>query len=387
MFRQQFASGQQRYVVRAERGYGAFVPPPLPPELALDHDTLRVLSAADRTIGELAGASMVLPNPHLISNVLLRREAVLSSRIEGTQASLSDLVRFEAEQPSAGAEGDVREVLNYVLALRHVLDPDRELPLSLRLVRGPSHSADRRPRGYATPGEVRRSQNWIGPPGCTLDDATYVPPPPELLWDCLDAFEKYLHVSHELPPLVVIACLHYQFEAIHPFVDGNGRVGRLLIILLLVEWGLLPAPLLDISAYFEPRRDEYYAGLLAVSTNGDWAGWLRFFLTAVAEQAHDAMRRARSLQRLRDDYRARLATARASSLLLKLSDHLFETPALTVKAARQLLGLSHRAAVLNIEKLVAAGILSEVQSAGRARLFVATKILDVIEGHLVLIPD
>lgn len=234
---------------------------------------------------------------------------------------------------------------------------------------------------------MRRSQNRIGPPGCTLDNATYVPPPPELLWDCLDAFEKYLHADHGLPPLVVIACLHYQFEAIHPYVDGNGRVGRLLIVLLLVEWGLLPAPLLDISAYFEPRRDEYYAGLLNVSANGDWAGWLRFFLHAVAEQAHDAMRRARSLEHLRKDYRARLAAARSSSLLLKLSDHLFDMPAITVRAARELLGLSHRAAVLNIEKLVAAGVLAEVDGRGRARIFVATEILDVIEGRLVLVPD
>jgi Fic family protein len=241
--------------------------------------------------------------------------------------------------------------------------------------------------GYATPGEVRRSQNWIGRPGCTLDDATYVPPPPERLWECLDAFEKYIHADHHLPPLVVIACLHYQFEAIHPFVDGNGRVGRLLIILLLVEWGLLPAPLLDISAYFEPRREEYYAGLLNVSTNADWAGWLRFFLTAVAEQARDAMRRARSLQRLRDDYRKRLATVRSSSLLPRLSDQLFETPALTVKAAQQSLGVSHRAASLNVDKLVAAGILRNVDSTGRAKVFLATEILDVIEGRLELTTD
>jgi Fic family protein len=389
-FRQQFVSGQQRHVVTAERGYAAFVPPPLPPgDLDLGAELLGVLSPADRTIGELAGASMVLPNPHLISNVVVRREAVLSSRIEGTQASLSDLVRFEAQQRGEPAStSDVREVHNYVRALSHVLDPDRELPLSIRLLRDAHRILLTGVRGgYATPGEVRRSQNWIGAPDCTLDGATYVPPPPELLWECLDAFEKYLHADHDLPPLVVIACLHYQFEAIHPFVDGNGRVGRLLTILLLVEWGLLPAPLLDISAYFESHRDEYYAGLLAVSTRADWAGWLRFFLTAVAEQARVAMRRARSLQLLRNDYRTRLAGARVSSLLPRLADHLFEAPALTIRTARQMLGISHRAAMLNIEKLEAAGILNEVESASRTRLFIATEILDVVEGRLILAPD
>jgi Fic family protein len=185
---------------------------------------------------------------------MMRREAVQSSRIEGTQASLSELVLFEA----AGARddvGDVREVHNYVLALDQALASDRRLPLSLSLLREAHATLLTGVRGgYATPGDFRHSQNWIGRPGCTLDDATYVPPPPERLWECLDPLEKYLHVERALPPLVAIACLHYQFEAIHPFIDGNGRVGRLLVILLLVEWGLLPAPLLDLSAYLEPRR-------------------------------------------------------------------------------------------------------------------------------------
>ena len=378
---EQFAVAQRRHVIKAERGYLAFVPPPLPPEQVLDGELVGLLSTADRTIGELAGAGRVLPNPHLLSGSIIRREAVLSSRIEGAQASLSDLVRFEAGQPGRGADDDVREVLNYVLALRHVLAPDRVLPLSVRLLCDAHRILLTDVRGgYATPGELRRSQNWIGRPGCTLADASYVPPPPERLWECLDAFEKYLHADVQVPPLVNIAYLHYQFEAIHPFIDGNGRLGRLLIVLLLVEWGLLPAPLLDISGYLEPHRDEYYQGLLEVSTEGDWAGWLRFFLTAVAEQAADAMRRARALQTLRDDYRARLIAARSSSLLPRLADHLFEVPALTIKAARDLLGVTHRAATLNIDKLVAADIVREVPSSGRARMFLATEILDVVDG-------
>jgi Fic family protein len=228
---------------------------------------------------------------------------------------------------------------------------------------------------------VRRSQNWIGPPGCTLDGATYVPPPPELLWDCLDAFEKHLHARHELPPLVTIACLHYQFEAIHPFLDGNGRLGRLLVVLLLVEWGLLDAPMFDLSAWIEPRRDEYYARLLTASTEGDWVGWVGFFLTGVAEQARDVVLRARRLGELRDDYRARVTTARSSSLLGALVDGLFEVPALTVGKARDTLGVTHRSASLSVARLVEAGILAEIGNRTRNRLFVAPGILAAIEGR------
>jgi Fic family protein len=375
---------QRPHVVRAEGGYWAFLPPPLPPALSLDLDVVGRLSAADRALGVLAGAGRTLPNPHLLSQTLLRREAVLSSRIEGTQASLSDLVLFEAEG-GRNDRGDVQEVFNYVTAVRHVLDPDRRLPLSLPLLR----EAHRLLLtgvwgGYATPGEFRRSQNWIGPPGCTLEDATFVPPPPERMWECLDPFEKYLHADHSLPPLLTIACLHYQFEAIHPFVDGNGRVGRLLVVLLLVEWGLLDDPLLDLSAYIEPRRDEYYDRLLAVSTEGDWTGWLGFFLEAVERQAADAAGRARRLQELRDDFRARVATTRSSGLLGVLVDSLFETPALTIARAVELLGVTHRAARLNIEKLVDAGILTEVGGRTRNRLFLASDVLRAVEGWPLL---
>ena len=273
MERDAFAPGQQTYVVRAEGGYLAFVPPPLPPELPFGSDLVAALSAADRAIGELAGVGRSLPDPEILTAPIVRREAVLSSRIEGTRASVDQLALFDLHDP-ATADGDVREVYNYLAALNRVLAPDRRLPLSLPLLLEAHETLLSGVRsGYATPGEFRRSQNWIGPPGSVINDARYVPPPPERLWDCLGPFEKYLHAAHELPPLVVIGCLHYQFEAIHPFVDGNGRVGRLLIVLLLIEWNLLPGPLLDISAYIEPRRDEYYSRLLAVSTRGDWTGW------------------------------------------------------------------------------------------------------------------
>jgi Fic family protein len=377
--REAFAPRQRSHVVRAESGYLAFVPPPLPPDLPFDRDLIAALSAADRAIGELAGLGRTLPHPEILTAPIVRREAVLSSRIEGTRASVDQLALFELDPPAEG-DGDVREVYNYLAALSRVLAPDRRLPLSLPLLLEAHETLLTGVRGgYATPGEFRRSQNWIGPPGSVINNATYVPPPPDRLWDCLDPFEKYLHAQHELPPLIVIGCLHYQFEAIHPFWDGNGRVGRLLIVLLLIEWNLLPAPLLDLSAYIEPRRDEYYARLLAVSTQGDWVGWLHFFLRAVALQATDAVGRARALQRLREEYRAKVTTARASSLLPQLVDALFITPALTIGRAQQLLAVSRRAATVTVERLVAVGILIEVRRGAR-RYFLAKEVIEVANG-------
>lgn len=372
---------QRAHLVRSERGYHAFAPPPLPPEVEFDLGLASALSAADRAVGELAGIGRTLPSAAFLVHSMMRREAVLSSRIEGTEATMSDLVLFEL-QPNASKQGsDVEEVLNYVTALGHVLAPERRLPLSLPLLREAHRVLLTGVRGgYATPGEFRRSQNWIGPPGCVLDTASYVPPPPELLWGCLDAFEKYLHAEHVLPPLITIACLHYQFEAIHPFIDGNGRVGRLLVTLLLVEWGLLPAPLLDLSAYLEPRRDEYYARLLAVSTQGDWTGWIRFFLSVLENQAIDARNRAVALHSLRQDYRTRVTSARASSLLPQLVDALFETPAMTINRAAEILGVTHRAATQNVVKLVDMGVLTEIESPGRVRLFLAAEILRTLDG-------
>jgi len=377
-----FPVGQRKHVVRPEGGYRAFVPPPLPPAVGLGADLVVRLSAADRSVGELAGVGRSLPGQHLLSGALLRREAVLSSKIEGTQASLSDLVLFEARQLPAGAsDDDVREVYNYVAAMDHVLSGDRKLPLSLRLLReahGILLSGVR--GGAATPGEFRTMQNWIGSPGALLDNATYVPPPPERIWECLDNFEKHLHAEPDLPPLLSIAALHYQFEAIHPFVDGNGRVGRLLVILLLVEWGLLPWPVLDLSAYIEPRRNRYYDALLRVSTHGDWDGWFSFFLEVIERQARDAVKRAYRLYDLRTEMRRRVAAPRASALLPMLVDQLFQTPALTISVAMTVLGVTHRWASQTIEKLIEAEILREVPGQGRPRLFTAPDVLRAIEG-------
>ncbi|MEV0080647.1 Fic/DOC family N-terminal domain-containing protein [Nocardia neocaledoniensis] len=379
MLLEDFSIDQRVNLVRADKGYRAFSPPPLPPSVPLSPKLVRRLSSADRAVGELAGLGRGLPNQDLFCRALVRREAVLSSRIEGTVASLSDVAMYEAERP-ARPQGDVQEVFNYMSAMDHVLDPDRRLPLSLPLLREAHQILMAGVRGdYATPGEFRRSQNWIGPPGSTIDTAKYVPPPPESLWQSLDAFEHFLHADGELPPLLAIAAVHYQFEAIHPFIDGNGRIGRLLAVMLLVEWGLLPGPLLDLSSYIEPRRDRYYEGLLRVSTDGDWPGWFDFFLEVVEEQARDSLARAVRLDALRTELRLRVARARSSGLLPVLVDELFRSPIISIAIAMKALEVSHRAATLNIEKLVETGILVEV-TRGRTRFFAAPDVLAVMNG-------
>ncbi len=376
-----FALEQRQHLVRGIAGVDAFVPPPLPPRLVFDDRLVRLLSDADRTLGQLAGVGRALPSPHLFTRALIRREAVLSSRIEGTQATLSDLVLFEVE-PTHETVGDVREVANYVTAMDYLLDSEQHAPVGLWLLRQAHRILMTGVRGEdADPGHFRDTQNWIGSAGGGIEEATYVPPPPEHLAQSLDEFERYLRQTSTFPPLVDIACLHYQFEAIHPFRDGNGRVGRLLATLLMIKWGLLPGPMLDFSAYIERHRKEYYERLLAVSTNGDWSGWVRFFLRVIAAQAEDVLQRAEALQQLRDDYRARVTGVRASSLLPKLVDTLFETPALTITSAKEILHVTHRAATVNIERLVEEGMLDEVPKAGRTRRFIARRILEVINGQ------
>src|SRR5438046_4420599 len=297
-----------RYV-RQPSGYVAFVPAPLPPELHWTPELSRALSDADRLIGRLAGEGGRLPNPHLLIRPFVRREAVLSSRIEGTQATLGELLAAEAGAVVERSPADLREVGNYVVALEYGVERLHALPVSLRLVRELHEKLMRGVRGdAATPGEFRRSQNWIGPAGCTLADATFVPPPPNRLMECLGAWEKFLH-DDTLPPLVHAALAHSQFEAIHPFLDGNGRVGRLLITLLLIAKGVLPSPLLYLSAFFEGTREEYYARLLGVTERGEWREWLGYFLAGAAQPAEDALGRIPRLDELLASWRERLARA------------------------------------------------------------------------------
>ena len=371
-------------VIRTALGYWAFIPASLPPEIAWSTPLVSVLSEAERNLSRLAGLGGALPSPHLLARPFVRREAVLSSRIEGTRASLADLYAYETEQLSFwGSALDVHEVYNYVRALDYGLDRLTTLPVSLRLMREIHAKLMDGVRGeHLTPGEFRRSQNWIGPPGSTLENASFVPSPVEEMHQALDGLEKFIHTLSELPPLIRAGLIHYQFEAIHPFLDGNGRIGRLLIILLLCEWKLLPQPLLYLSAYFEANRQEYYDRLLAVSQGGDWEGWLTFFLNAVSTQSQDALHRIGHLQTLRARYQECLQAERAAERLIQASDVLFERPILDIRQMAAFLGVPYRTAQRYIEKMVALGILREITGRARNRLYRSDEIMQAIEGPL-----
>ena len=366
------------HLVNCPGGYRVYVPEPLPPHIAWDGALAAALSSADRAVGRLAGEGRHLPNPHLLIRPFVRREAVLSSRIEGTQATLGELLAAEAGGVVERSSADLREVGNYVVALEYGLERLSTLPLSLRLVRELHQRLMQGLRGeVATPGEFRRSQNWIGPPGCTLNDATYVPPPPSELMGCLDAWERFLH-DDALPPLVHAALVHSQFEAIHPFLDGNGRVGRLLITFLLIERNIIPSPLLYLSAYFEATRDEYYARLLAVTQSGEWEEWLAYFLRGVALQAEDALNRIRRIDDLFALWRKRLGGSRSRQPERALE--LFaENPFWSIRRLAERLDVAYTTAQRAIERLEAAGIVTLAWSASRGRVYCAPDMLKVLD--------
>lgn len=364
--------------IQAAGGYRAYMPGPLPPDIHWTPDLVARLSAADQAVGRLAGEGRRLPNPHLLIRPFMRREAVLSSRIEGTETTLSELLAAEAGARVDRAEADLREVRNYVAALEYGLARLSDLPLSLRLVRELHEKLMRGVRGdSATPGEFRRSQNWIGPPGCALDDATYVPPPPERLIETLGEWEGFLHES-TLPPLGLVGIAHAQFEAIHPFLDGNGRVGRLLITLMLVERDLLPSPLLYLSAYFEATRQEYYARLLAVTERGEWAEWLSYFLEGVALQAEDALGRIRRIDELLAAWRGALSASRSRTPERAL-DLFSENPFWTIPSIAERLDVAYTTAQRAVERLEVNGVVEQRTEAQRDRVYCATEILAILE--------
>jgi len=374
-------------VLRTAPGYWAFVPNPLRPHLDWSPALVAALSRADRALGELAGIGRTVGNPHLLIVPFMRKEAVLSSAIEGTQASISDLYAFEAEQLSfLERPADVKEVFNYVRAMERGLERLKSLPVSLRLIRELHSDLMQGVRGeFGTPGELRRTPNWIGPPGCTLDQATYVPPPPGEVAEAMGALETFLHTDEQALSLVRLAMIHYQFEAIHPFIDGNGRVGRLLIALLLCEWGLLPQPLLYLSAYFEANRTLYYDLLLAVSQRGDWEKWLIFFLEAIAAQSRDAWLRIGRLQELHHEYRSRYQTS-GPARMLQVVDHLFARPVLSVSQLSDHLGVKFTVASRYIKRLAQDEVIVEITGKGRNRLYLAQGIMEAIEAPIAAAP-
>lgn len=386
---QSFQNSPAGRLSKTIQGYYAFIPNPLPPVLNWNERLVNSLSEADRAVGKLAGLSRDLPNPHLLIIPFMHSEAVLSSRIEGTQATISDVYKYETGQLSLFKNdkdiSDVKEVHNYVLALDCGLKRLKELPLSLRLLRELHKILLEGVRGgESRPGEFRQVQNWIGPEGCSLEEALYVPPSVDEMNEALASLEKYLNRKDNLPPLIRVGLVHYQFEAIHPFIDGNGRIGRLLIILLLCAWDILPQPLLYLSPYFESNRQAYYDLLLEVSERGAWEEWLNFFLTAVKIQADDAVLRINKMMELKEDYRAKMQSKRGSPGLFKAIDFLFEKPVFSANQLAKELGTNFARAQRYISSLKQAGIIREITGMSRNRIYAAEEIIWAIGSPLKL---
>lgn len=358
--------------------YHAFVPAPVPKELVLDPETIMLLSDADAALGRLAGSGRLLPDPHLLVNAYITREAVASSRIEGTQASVTEV--FDAEITGKPAREDIQEVRNYIRALTHGIHRlSDSFPISLRLIKEMHALLLTNVRGQErTPGEFRKSQNWISSPDNRPETARFVPPTVEEMWRALDDWEKYLHDEQpKLPLLIRCAIMHYQFETIHPFLDGNGRLGRLFIILYLLDRGRLPAPLLYISSYFDQRKGEYYDRLQFVRERGEIREWLDFFLAGIAAQAADAVHRAEMLSDLRESYRLALQGTRSRAI--EVADLLFAQPVMTVRAVQGHLGVSQPGATNLLRTLTSKGIVREFGSGPTRHRWYAEQILDILD--------
>ena len=363
-------------MVAIENGVETYVPNPLPRSLDINGPLLKSLDEASRSVSVLAGVGETIPNPNLLIRPFMRREAVLSSSIEGTQASISDLFIYEA---SGIRRRDVVEVSNYTRALDLGLDLLNTLPISLRLVNRVHESLLTDVRGNEKrPGELRNAQVWIGHQGADIRDARFVPPPPHMLSELLLDWERFVNEESDLPPLVQCALMHYQFEAIHPYLDGNGRVGRLLIILFLCAKRVLSEPLLYLSAYFEKDKNQYYDQLLGLSQTGEWNVWLDYFLKGVAEQSQDALDRVRRIRQLQDRYRLDFQDRRASANTLRLVDQLFASPYVTGPWAARVLNVSQTGARRIIDSLVSYGVLEEVEGMW-PRVYVARELLEAIE--------
>lgn len=368
---------------RTLEGYYAFTPSPLPPQLPLDWDLIRLISEADRAVGELSGAGQLLPNPHLLIRPYLRREAILSSRIEDTHADMGQLALFEEQDHEEGDPvTDVREVANYVRAMEHGLNRLSELPISTRLIKELHEILLRNVRGgesTKTPGEFRRSQNWIGPQGCTLSEATFVPPPHHELGPCLGELENFIHGDYPEPTLVKAAFIHYQFESIHPFLDGNGRIGRLLITLYLCQQRCLSLPLLYLSGFFDETREEYYRLLLAVSQKGAWREWVEYFLRGVRLQASRARLDTQKILERYEYYQAILKQGkRVPQESARLLDHLFANPYLSIARHAKRVNVTYPVVQRAVEFWIEHELLVETTGQRRNRLFVAPDILRIM---------
>jgi Fic family protein len=360
-----------RFVTQPE-GYSAFIPKPLPPDpsLALDTGLLNLLEEAVGELGRLDGVAKVIHDPDFFVSMYVRREAVLSSQIEGTQSTLEDLLELELEQGGSDPLSDVYELVNYVRAMNFGLERIATLPLSLRLIREIHGELLRDGRGSkATPGEFRRAQNWIGPAGASLKQATFVPPPVAEMKQALHDFEGFLHADSSYPTLIEVGLAHAQFETIHPFLDGNGRVGRLLNIFLLVQRGVLRQPLLYLSYFFKLHRTEYYDRLMAVRLAGDWEGWIRFFLRGVHQTAREATETAERLFELRESHRSLVLENNLGQNGLLLLSNLFQRPLVNINLVASMLGSTFPTASRLVSAFEELGLLKEITGQKRSRMF------------------
>ena len=364
-----------KYITQ-QAGYKAFIPTPLPPDppIAWDEELQNLLSKADMALGRLDGIATILPNPDLFVAMYVRKEAVLSSQIEGTRATLLDIFDYETTGEIAK---DVDEVVNYVRAMNRGLERLRTLPLSLRLIREIHEELLKGVRGeHRTPGEFRTSQNWIGPPGSTINNALFIPPPPHEMSAAMGDLERFIHKGDNLPALIKNALIHAQFETIHPFLDGNGRVGRLLIAFILTHDDILKRPLLYLSYHFRRNRQEYYDRLNNIRNKGDWEGWLKFFLTGVYEVSKQAAETAQKIIALQERDRARVFHSPNG---LKLVDHLFLNPLVTIHEIRRLTGISHATASRLTKQLIELGILDEITGYARNQKFLYKEYFNILK--------
>jgi Fic family protein len=362
----------------------AFVPAPLPPADLVLEPLVPLLSRATRALGELSGIGRTLPNPYLLIRPFMRKEAAASSKIEGTVTTLSELFLFEADEMASRAPADAREVINYVRALEHALGRLDELPISQRLIREAHRilmTGVASHRGaQIVPGEFRTDQNWIG--ARLIANARFVPPPPQEVPAAISDLEKYINDPNDassLPMTIKMALVHYQFETIHPFPDGNGRIGRMLMPLMVCGSKELSQPLLYLSSYLERNYTEYIDRMFAISTRGEWEKWIEFFLTGLEQTCNDAIAKAQALQDLQSKYRARIQQARSSALLAKIIDMIFESPAVTIPYVAKRLGISYNSVKKHVSRLKADEILFD-SAYGRPRVWFAKEVIEIINA-------
>ena len=380
----QLADSECGNLVPIDGGLQAFVPDPLPRELNLSPPLVSLLDRASRAVSRLDGVGETVPNPHLFIQPLIRREAQLSSRIEGTMASLSDVFSYEAGSPSSA--GDVQEVLNYIEALKYGIEALGSVPISFRLANQVHERLLAGVRGeHGMAGAFRRIQVYIAAPASSVEYARFIPPPPDMLRDLFQDWERFANEAIDMPPLVKCALMHYQIEAIHPYEDGNGRIGRLMIALFLIASGVLSSPLLYLSAYFERDRQRYYDELLAVSQTCDWERWLRYFLTGALRESRDAAERIRRIRGLQDRFRETIEASRQPISSLRLMESVCASPFVTVRGAADILDMTIAGARRVLERLESAGLISQVDGV-RPALYAAYEVLDALEKPIDL-PD